>query len=158
MPIPSQEQQLEIARRVHETFDRPARWLQSEWGLDDDGLAIEFAGGLHVVDDEGFTRHPAYSRDTPQTRRRFCLGAAVRIHTGTVLRFDPSHTGKATEAVAAHYARLAGIDTDYRERNPRDSEPHLNALIEWNDSGERSFEDVRALTAAALRHLDARRR
>ncbi|MYI67448.1 MAG: hypothetical protein F4103_01335 [Boseongicola sp. SB0673_bin_14] len=60
--------------------------------------------------------------------------------------------------MCAVYTRIAGIDTGDRERDPADSEPHLNSLVEWNDSDERSFEDIRALTAAVLRHLDPQRR
>ena len=59
--------------------------------------------------------------------------------------------------MCAVYTRLAGIDTGDRERDAADFEPHLNTLIEWNDDDERSFEHIRALTAAVLRHLDAKR-
>ncbi len=52
------------------------------------------------------------------------------------------------------YTRLAGIDTGAREQDVPVSEPHLNSLIEWNDSDERSWQDIRDLTAAVLRHLD----
>ena len=31
------------------------------------------------------------------------------------------------------------------------------AIIEWNDSDERTYEEIRELTAAVLRHLDAQR-
>ena len=34
----------------------------------------------------------------------------------------------------------------------------MNSLIEWNDSDERSYRDIRQLTAAVLHHLDAQRR
>ena len=30
-------------------------------------------------------------------------------------------------------------------------------MIEWNDLDERSYEEIRELTAAVLRHLDAQR-
>ena len=69
-----------------------------------------------------------------------------------------SATGHATEAVAAVYTQLARIDTAARHRDAADLEPHLNAVIDWNDTDGRSYEDIRELTAAALRHLDARRR
>ena len=67
-------------------------------------------------------------------------------------------TGHATEAVAAVYTQLARIDTAARHRDAADLEAHLNAIIDWNDTDGRSYEDVRELTAAALRRLDARRR
>ncbi len=153
----SPEQQLEIARRVHETFDRPKRWFQGGWGRDDDGDVIEFDGGFHVVDSDEVRHPPAFRLATPESPRCFCLGAAIRIHTGSVLHYDPAHTGEATESMCAVYTRLAGIDTGDRERDAADSEPHLNAIIEWNDFDERSYADIRALTAAVLRHLDTQR-
>ncbi len=55
------------------------------------------------------------------------------------------------------YTRLAGIDPGAREQDSPVSEPHLNSLIEWNDSDKRSYRDIRELTAAVLRHLDAQR-
>ena len=157
MPILTPEQKLEIARRVHETFDRPKRWHQGGWGRDDDGDVIEFDGGFHVVDNDEVRHRPAFRLATPESPRCFCLGAAIRIHTGTLLLGDPSHTGDATETMCAVYTRLAGIDTSAREQDAADFEPHLNAIIEWNDSDERSYEEIRELTAAVLRHLDAQR-
>ena len=59
--------------------------------------------------------------------------------------------------MSAVYTRLAGIDTSAREQDAAEFEPHLNSLIEWNDSDERSYRDIRDLTAAVLRHLDAQR-
>ena len=124
MQTPSPEQKLEIARRVHETFDRPRRWHQGGWGRDDDGDVIEFDGGFHVVDNDEVRHRPAFRLATPESPRCFCLGAAIRIHTGSVLCHDPSHTGDATETICAVYTRLAGIDTGARERDAADFEPH----------------------------------
>ena len=59
--------------------------------------------------------------------------------------------------MCAVYTGIAGIDTGAREQDAPVSEPHLNSLIEWNDSDERSWEDIRELTAAVLCHLDAQR-
>ena len=157
MHTPSPEQMLEIARRVHETFDRPTRWHQGGWGRDDDGDVIEFDGGFHVIDNDEVRHRPAFRLATSESPRCFCLGAAIRIHTGSVLCRDPYHTGEATETMCAVYTGLAGIDTVPREQDPPASEPHLNSLIEWNDSDERSYEDIRELTTAVLRHLDAKR-
>ena len=157
MQTPSPEQKLEIARRVHETFDLPKRWHQGGWGRDDDRDVIEFDGGFHVVDNDEVRHRPAFRLATPESPRCFCLGAAIRIHAGSVLCHDPSHTGDAIEIMCTVYTRLAGIDTRDRELDAADFEPHLNSVIEWNDSDERCFEDIRALTAAVLRHLDAQR-
>ena len=157
MQFLSPEQKLEIARRVHETFDRPKRCRQGGWGRDDDGDVIEFDGGFHVVDNDEIRHPPAFRLATPESPRCFCLGAAIRIHTGSVLWRDPSHTGEATEPMCAVYTGIAGIDTGAREQDAAEFEPHLNSLIEWNDSDERSWRDVRDLTAAVLRHLDAQR-
>ena len=156
MQTPGPERMLEIARRVHETFDHPWRWFQHGWGRDDDGDVIEFDGSFHVVDNNGCHHPPAFGDATPESSRCFCLGAAIRIHAGSVLNRDPYETGDATEAVCAVYTGLAGIDPG--EPDPALAEPHLNALIAWNDCDDRSFADIRNLTAAALRHLDAQRR
>ena len=59
--------------------------------------------------------------------------------------------------VLSAYMRVGRVDTSGHEQDSGDLEPHLNSIIDWNDSDERSYEDVRDLTAAALRHLDARR-
>ena len=149
--------QLEIARRVHDTFSSPRRWHQGGWGRDDDGDVLEFDGGFHVVDAHNRRVPPAFYTSDPDSPRCFCLGAAIRIHAGNVLGFDPACTGDATETVSAVYTRVGRIDTGAREQAAADFEPHLNAIVEWNDSDERSWEDVRDLTAAALRHLEARR-
>lgn len=157
MQTPNPRQMLEIARRVHETFDLPKRWHQGGWGLDDDGDIIEFDGSFLVVDDQDVRRPPAFRSATPDSPRCFCLGAAIRIHTGNVLGFDPACTGDATETVSAVYTRVGRIDTSERKIDATDFEPQLNSVIAWNDSDQRSYEDVRDLTAAALRHLETRR-
>ena len=90
----SPEQKLEIARRVHETFDVPKRWHQGGWGRDDDGDVIEFDGGFHVVDNDEVRHRPAFRLATPESPRCFCLGAAIRIHTASFLRGDPSHIAR----------------------------------------------------------------
>ena len=118
---------------------------------------IEFDGGFHVVDNDEVRHRPAFRLATPESPRCFCLGAAIRIHTGSLLLDDPSHTGEASETMCAVYTRLAGIDTSAREQDAADFEPHLNSIIEWNDSDERSYEEIRELTAAVLHHLDAQR-
>ena len=73
MPILSPGQKLEIARRVHETFDLPKRWHQGGWGRDDDGDVIEFDGGFHVVDNDEVRHRPAFRLATPESPRCFCL-------------------------------------------------------------------------------------
>ena len=94
---------------------------------------------------------------TPDSPRCLCLGAAIRIHTGHVLGHDPFDTGETTETVSEIYTRLGRIDTKDRDLDAADFEPHLNAVIGWNDADERSYDDVRDLTGAVLRHLEARR-
>ena len=157
MQTPSPEQQLEIARRVHETFDLPKRWHQGGWGLDDDGCTIEFDGDFHVVTKNGVHQPAEFDVLMPDSPRCFCLGAAIRIHTGHVLGHDPFDTGETTETVSEIYTRIGGIETEDRELDAADFEPHLNSLIGWNDADGRSYDDVRDLTGAVLRHLEARR-
>ena len=153
----SPEQKLEIARRVHETFDLPKRWHQGGWGRDDDGDVIEFDGGFHVIDADDVHHPPAFRLATPESPRCFCLGAAIRIHTGAVLAFDPACTGTLTETMSRIYTKVGRIHTRDRELDAAGFEPQLNSIIDWNDSDERSYKDVRDLTAAVLRHLDAQR-
>lgn len=149
--------QLEIAKRVHDTFSSARRWHQGGWGRDDDGDALEFDGCFHVVDARDRRVPPAFYTSNPDSPRCFCLGAAIRIHTGNVLGFDPAYTGDTTETVSAVYTRVGRIDTSHRELDAADFEPQLNSVIDWNDSEGRSYEDVRDLTATALRHLETRR-
>ena len=156
MPTLTPQQQLDIARRVHETFDLKKRWHQGGWGRDDDGDVIEFDGSFHVVDNDELRHPPAFRFATPESPRCFCLGAAIRIHTASLLFHDPSHTEDATETMCSIYAAIEGIDTSAREQDPQDREPNLNAIIMWNDDDERSWHDVRELTAAVLKHLEAR--
>ena len=157
MKARSPEQKLEIARRVRETLDLPKCWHQGGWGRDDDGDVIEFDGGFHVVDNDEVRHPPAFRLATRESPRCFCLGAAIRIHTGSILFPDPSSTGQATEAMCEIHTGIGRIDTRDRELDAADFGPHLNSIIEWNDSDERSFKDIRELTAAVLRHLDAQR-
>ena len=151
------DRKLEIARRVHETFDLPKRWHQGSWGLDDDGDVIEFDGGFHVVDNDEVRHPPALRVAAPDSPRCFCLGTAIRIHTGQVLGHDPSHSGQTTETMCEIYTRVGRIETGGRKHDAVDFEPHLNGIIGWNDANERSYDDVRDLTGAVLRHLEARR-
>ena len=153
----SPDRKLEIARRVHETFDLPKRWHQGGWGLDDDGDVIEFDGGFHVVDNDEVRHPPALRVAAPESPRCFCLGTAIRIHTGQVLGHDPSHSGQTTETMSEIYTRVGRIETEGRKLDAADFEPHLNSIIGWNDSEERSYEGLRELTGTVLRHLDARR-
>ena len=52
MQVLSPERKLEIARRVHETFDLPKRRLQGGWGRDKDGCGIGFARGAPFLGHE----------------------------------------------------------------------------------------------------------
>ena len=126
---------------------RPRHLLHSTGGARDDGDVIEFDGGFHVVDDRDQPVPPAFYSSDPDSPRCFCLGAAIRIHTGNVLGHDPSYTGDATETVCAVYTRVGRVDTGERQGDSGDLEPHLNSIIDWNDSDERSYDDVRDLTA-----------
>ena len=118
------------------------------------GLSVAAAIPLRLV----AVRHPPALRlSTPESPRCFCLAAAIRIHTGSVLCRDPTHTGEPTETMCGIYTRIGRIYTRDRDLDAADFEPHLNAIIDWNDTDKRSYEDVRDLTAATLRHLDTAR-
>ena len=153
MPTISPEQKLEIARRVHETFDIPKRWHQGGWGRDDDGDVIEFDGGFHVVDNDEVRHRPAFRLATPESPRCFCLGAAIRIHTGTLLLGDPSHTGEASETMCAVYSLVHAAHDRSRPIagwpgavELRDGAEGLEATITVDDTpeGRAALEEVRA--------------
>ena len=159
----SPEQKLEIAQRVHETFDQPWRWHQGSWGRDDAGEVIEFDGEFYTVDhfDSELRHPPAWRMTDPDSPVCYCLGTAVVRHTCEALGHDPSlgHnatlTRDATEAMCALYTELAGIDTSERENDATDFDPHRDALVDWNDAEERTFVDVCTLVGAVVRHLGA---
>ena len=157
MQTPSPEQSLEIARRIQETFSVPERWHQGGWGRDDDGDIIDYDGSFYIVDNDDVHHPAAFRLSTPNSPRCLCLAAAILIHTASVLSRDPANTGKHTEAICSLYTRLARIDTIAQHKNTPHLEPHLNSIIDWNDSDDRSYDDVRDLTATVLHHLRASR-
>ena len=69
MHILSPEQQLEIARRVHETFHLRKRWHKGGWERDDNGDVIEFDGAFHVLDNEEVRHRPALRLATAKSPR-----------------------------------------------------------------------------------------
>ena len=150
------EQLVEIARRVAETLDESKRWHQGSWGRDDDGYRLSFDGRFHVEDEEGRHHKPALAMRPPDAARSFCLGAAIRIHTGDISGRDPSCLGDLVEQVCLVYVNVGKLHRHLRFENT--FEPYLEAVIEWNDRTGRSHDEIRVLTAAAVRHLDARRR
>ena len=150
------EQLLEIARRVAETLDEPKRWHQGGWGRDDDGYPLSFDGRFHVEDEEGRYHKPALAMRPPDAVRCFCLAAAIRIHTGEISGRDPSCLGDLVEQICLVYVNVGKLHGHLRFENS--FEPYLGAVIEWNDQSDRTYEGIRELTEAVLRHLDARRR
>ena len=144
-------QKLEIARCVRDTFDRPDRWFQGGWGRDDDGDALEFDGFFHVRDDANRAAPPALGR--PDGAACFCLGAAIRIHTGNVLGIDPSSTSHITEAICETYIAAGGLERHVVHENS--FEPWLGAVIAWNDDAARTFAEVEDLAAAVMDRLAA---
>ncbi len=151
----SSDRKLEIARRVHQTFDLPKRWLQGGWGRDDNGAVIEFDTHLHVIDDDYVHHPPAFRHAAPESPRCFCLGTAIHMHTVSVLHCDSSDSRHPTETMCALYTELAAIDAVSFAKSTPDGEPHLNAITVWNDDDQRTYADVLALTAAVQHHLQA---
>ncbi len=150
------EQLLEIARRVAETLDEPRRWHQGSWGRDDDGYPLSFDGRFHVEDEDGRHHKPALRMRPPDAPRCFCLAAAIRIHTGDISGRDPSCLGDLVEQICLVYVNVGKLHRHLRFDNS--FEPYLETVIEWNDQTGRTYEEIRELTEAVLRHLDARRR
>ena len=149
------EQLLEIARRVSDTFDDPRRWHQGSWGRDDDGYPLSFDGHFHVEDEHGNRHKPALAMRPPDAPRCFCLGAAIRIHTGNVSGLDPSSIGDLVEQICLVYVDVGKLHRHLRFENS--FEPYLEAVIAWNDRAERTFPEIQALARAVVEHLDAAR-
>ena len=164
MPTISPEQKLQIARRIHETFQLRKRWHQGNWGIDDDGDTIEFDSGFGflVEDHNGDHNRPALRDATPESPRCFCLSAAIRIHTASVISelpawnppYDPYYVSHATETMCAIYTAVGDIDTQTHEYDSSCYHPYFYSIIGWNDSNERCYQDIRDLTAAVLRDLE----
>ena len=149
------EQLLEIARRVADTFNEPKRWHQGSWGRDDDGYSLSFDGHFHVDDENGNPHKPALAMRPPDASRSFCLGAAIRIHTGDISGLDPSSLGNLVEQICLVYVDVGKLHRHLRFENT--FEPFLEAVIEWNDRAERTFPEIQTLAQAVVEHLDAAR-
>ena len=155
MPTLTPEQLLEIARRVADTFDQPKRWHQGSWGRDDDGYSLSFDGHFHVDDENGNLHKPALAMRPPDAQRSFCLGAAIRIHTGDVSGLDPASLADLVEQICLVYVNVGKLHRHLRFENS--FEPYLEAVIAWNDRVGRAFPEIQALAQAVVEHLDAAR-
>lgn len=155
MQLISPEQQLEIARRVRETFEAPDDWLRGAWGLDDNGKRLSFDSGLHATDEHGASCPPALGIRRPTGLRCFCLGAAIRIHTGALLNNHPAGPSALDDEMCAVYVHVGALHAPVSPASF--STPYLDILVDWNDRPERSFADVQRLADATVQHLDAAR-
>ena len=149
------EQLLEIARRVADTFNEPKRWHRGSWGRDDDGYRLSFDGHFHVEDEHGNRHKPALAMRPPDAPRCFCLGAAIRIHTGDISGLDPASLGDLVEQICLVYVNVGKLHRHLHFHNTLG--PFLEAVIEWNDQPERTFPEIRTLAQAVVEHLDAAR-
>lgn len=147
------ERELEIARRVRDTFDCPNRWCRGGWGRDDRGDTLQFDGGFHARDAEGRPHPPALDVRPSGRLRCFCLGAAIRIHTGAVLCLDPADVGQLADRMCTTYVRVGKLYRHVSHNNAL--EPYLEAVIEWNDQKDRHFVDIQTLAASVVEHLGA---
>ena len=139
MHILSPDRKLEIARRVHQTFDLPKRWHHGGWGRDDDGDVIDFDGRLHVLDHHDVGHPPAFGPASPESTRCFCLGTAIHMHTVSVLGCDISNSRDPTEIMCRLYTELAAINTITFANGPPDGQPRLHAITVWNDDDKRTY-------------------
>ena len=151
----SREQLLEIARRVADTFDEPKRWHQGGWGHDDDRYTLSFDGHFHVEDQDGNHHTPALRMRPPDAPRCFCLGAAIRIHTGDISGLDPASLGDLVEQISLVYVNVGQLHDHVQFENT--FEPYLEAVIEWNDQPSRTFREIHSLAQGVVAHLDAAR-
>lgn len=155
MEFISPEQKLEIARRVRETFESADDWLQGAWGLDDAGKPLGFGSGLHATDEHGRSCPPALGIRSPTGLRCFCLGAAIRIHTGTVLDTHSAGPAALDEEMCQVYVHVGALQAPVSPATF--SSPYLDILVDWNDRPGRTFADVQRLAGAAVDHLEEAR-
>ena len=146
---------LQIARLVHQTFDLPKRWHHGGWGRDDDGNTIQFERRLHVLDHHHAPHPPAFHQASPESPRCVCLATAIHMHTVSALGGDGSNSLQPTDTMCALYTQLAAINTVSFPKTLPIGQPHLAAIAVWNDHNERTYADVRKLTAAVQHHLEA---
>ena len=142
-------------RRVAETLNDPKRWHQGGWGRDDDGYVFSFDGHFHVDDQNGNPHKPALGIRTPDAPRCFCLGAAIRIHTGDISGLNPSSLGDLVEQICLVYVNVGKLHRHVQHENT--FEPYLEALIAWNDQPSRTFREIHSLAQGVVAHLDAAR-
>lgn len=128
-------QKLAIAQAVHATFAPPSDigWLQEHWGTDDTGEEIVFDGDTMIA--------KLHNLDAGQ--RCLCLGGAIRLEAGRALNLDPGQINSYfDETIFGIYTEAGRMELD-----PEDTlEPHLHAVIRWNDDRARTLSDVRKLT------------
>ena len=118
--------------RTAATLNEPKRWHQGGWGRDDDGYALSFDGHFHVEDQDGNHHTPALRMRPPHAPRCFCLGAAIRIHTGDISGLNPSSLGDLVEQICLVYVNVGKLHRHVQH------EEHLRALSRSRHRVERS--------------------
>ena len=116
---------------------------------------LSFDGHFHVEDQDGNHHTPALHMRHPDAPRCFCLGAAIRIHTGDIAGLNPSSLGDLVEQICLVYVNVGKLQQHLQFENT--FEPYLEAVIHWNDQPSRTFREIHSLAQGVIAHLDAAR-
>ena len=135
-----------IAEAVHATFSPPSHigWSQGQWGTDDAGNEIVFDADTMI----------ATLDNLEAGSRCLCLAGAIRLESGRALGIDPGEIAghfDFADTIFGVYTATANIEPQYENT----FEPHLEAIIRWNDDPLRTIADIQQLTAKTVAHLRA---
>lgn len=131
------EKRLEIAEAVAARFNDPDNhWQQGDWCA----VRLPISGRTESSELDTWQKDGANC---------FCLTAAIRIETQRAIPEieDIYSAGGCDEAMALIYARAAGIEVTIPSEPGPHGDPAINALIQWNDAPDRTFDEVQLLVS-----------
>ena len=123
------EQKAIIAKRVDAGFAGAKGWTKGVWASDVDGkeLKIDHIAGRGTC---------------------FCLGGLILAETADLLGKEVANSYDEACTVAIEYVRIGSMNDD-------EFHFEFEALTAWNDSPERTFDEVRTLTSMVATTLQA---
>ena len=131
------EKQLEIADAVAGRFNDPDNhWQQGDWCA----VRLPISGRTQSSELDTWQKDGANC---------FCLTAAIRIETQRAIPEieDIYAAGGCDEAMALIYAQAAGIEVAISSEPGPHGDPAINALVQWNDAPDRTFDEVQLLAS-----------
>lgn len=120
------EVHLRLTEAVNGLFTGPERWTQAAWGR-------RTPGGIPIPEIDYI------SADTGC----LCLGAALRVAVAGEFGIDMADTGTFADELAKTYVECGEM---VMESGSGERERYLNAVIEWNDHPETTYDEVMSLT------------